>query len=118
MNKKYWIADDETYTTLQELKKFVFFVAGLKYATAKEQEKAALIIHQIENINKPETFKGWDVCLYIFDYDRQEGRNEEEGVYLRKWCVYFEKDYFEIVAQTDHTSDPIYHYGEDFNCDI
>ena len=62
-----WIANADTYNKLQKLKAYVTFVAGLKYATEKDKQVAAEIINLIENINKPDTFKSWNVCLDIFD---------------------------------------------------
>ncbi|MBS1579287.1 MAG: hypothetical protein JST29_06565 [Bacteroidetes bacterium] len=110
-----WVADKETYDKLQQLKTFVDFVASLEYATPTDKQKAIKIKTLIENIDKPETFEGWNVCLDIFDRDIQNGINKNGGTYWRKWWVYFEGDTLEIEATTEHTSDPINHFGKDFH---
>lgn len=110
-----WIADADVYNKLQKLKTYVIFVAGLKYATEKDKQAAAEIISLIENINKPETFKSWNVCLDIFDREIQNSANKKEGFFWRSWSVYFEIDTIEIEATSRHTSEPLGHHGNDFN---
>jgi len=111
---EFWIIDNDTYNKLQPLKTFVDFVAGLKYSTPDEKQKAIEIRNLIDNIDKPETFKSWNVCLDIFDTSIQNGNNKEGGVYWRKWSVYFELEFLEIEAMTKHIEDPINHYGNDY----
>lgn len=110
----YWIPDNETYSHLQQLKSFVDFVAGLEYATVEDKQKVAKINSLIEHINEPDTFKSWNVCLDIFDRDLQTGTNKKGGIYWRKWTLYFEGNILEIEAKTEHTDEPINHYGKDF----
>jgi hypothetical protein len=110
-----WIADTDTYNKLQKLKVFVNFISALKYATEKDKQAASEIINLIENINKPETFKSWNVCLDIFDREIQYGANKKEGFYWRSWSVYFEIDTIEIEVKSRHTCEPLGHYGDDFN---
>ena len=110
-----WIADVDTCNKLQKLKTYVIFVAGLKYATEKDKQVAAEIINLIENINKPDTFKSWNVCLDIFDREIQDGVDKKEGFYWRSWSVYFEIDTMEIEATSRHTCEPLGHHGNDFN---
>ena len=111
---KYWTTDIDTYTKLQNLKKFVAFVAGMKHASDKDRQTALQIEQLITTIDRPETFKTWNVCLDIFDRDIHYGRKKQQGVYWRKWAIWFEKDYLEIEARTEHTDEPLYHYGNDF----
>ncbi len=111
----WWIADTDTYNKLQKLKAFVNFISALKYATEKEKQSATEIINLIENINKPYTFKSWNVCLDIFDREIQYGANKKEGFYWRSWSVYFEMGRMEIEAKSRHTSEALGHHGDDFN---
>jgi len=111
----YWIADADTYGKLQLLKEFVSFIADLKYSTQTDKRNAIEIKSLVENINEPDTFKNWNVCLDIYDRKLQEGMdNGASGVYWRTWSVYFENDKLEIEAKTNHTDEPIYHHGDDF----
>lgn len=110
-----WIADNDTYNKLQKLKVYVTFVAGLKYATEKDRQAAAEINNLIGNINNPDSFKTWNVCLDIFDQEIQEGAKKKEGFYWRSWSVFFEIDNIEIKAASKHTCEPLGHYGDDFN---
>ncbi|PKP40757.1 MAG: hypothetical protein CVT95_13210 [Bacteroidetes bacterium HGW-Bacteroidetes-12] len=117
MNKEdsdYWIADTKTYNTIQKLKKFVEFVAGLKDTTTEDRQKAQKIIELIEKINQPNSFKNWNVCLDIFDRDIQNRTTKVDGVYWRKWWVFFESQTIEIEAETRHSGDPLEHYSNDF----
>ena len=111
----FWITDIDTYNKLQELKKFVQFIAGLKFSTAANKQNADTIIHLIETINQPETFKCWNVCLDIYDADIQNGIHKQGGIYWRTWAVWFEINYLIIEAKTKHTQEPLHHYGKDFN---
>ncbi|WP_347175563.1 hypothetical protein [Polaribacter uvawellassae] len=108
-----WKPDESTFSKIQELKKFVDFVANLEFASEKEKRKAKEIKYLIENIHNPKTHKNWNVCLDIFDREIQDGI-ENEGYYWRKWSVYFEMESLEIEAETNHTADDLGHYGDDF----
>lgn len=108
-----WKPDETTFNKIQELKKFVDFVANLEYATKEDKTKAKEIKYLIENINNLETHKDWNVCLDIYDRKIQYGI-EKEGFYWRKWSVYFEMESLAIEAETKHTADDLGHYGTDF----
>lgn len=113
--KEIWIVDTEWYNNLQLLKEFVLLVANLKYATPADKVAAEEVLYLIENINNPNTFKTWNVCLNIFD-ESLYNIPRKEGVYRRCWVVYFEKEdlSLEIEAKTNHTSDDTYHWGNEF----
>jgi hypothetical protein len=96
LSKAYWIPDMDTFNQLQKLKKFVDFVAGLAYSTAEQKDKAEQIKLLIENIDKPETFQEWSVCIDIFDTDVQAGIGT--GVYWRGWRIDFESGRLEVEA--------------------
>ncbi|MDO9255669.1 MAG: hypothetical protein Q7U54_09165 [Bacteroidales bacterium] len=113
-DSRFWIPDEGTYNKIQKLKKYVAFIAGLPFSSDEDKQKASRIIFLIENINKPETFRSWNVCLDIFDRDIQYGFNKSKGIYWRTWSVYFEGDSLEIEASSKHTHD-IFHYGDDFH---
>ena len=108
-----WKPDETTFNKIQELKKFVDFVANLEIATEDDKIKAKEIKYLIENINNSETHKNWNVCLDIFDREIQNG-SKKEGFYWRKWSVYFEIESLEIEAESNHTADDLGHYGDDF----
>jgi hypothetical protein len=107
-----WIPDISTYNELQKLKKFADFVARLDRVNDNTQ-KVKEIHYHIENIDKPETYKIWNVCFNIIDYEALGNKNVG-GIFRRHWSVYFENDYIDITAETRHTEDEIYHYGNDF----
>ncbi len=109
--KEYKIIDAKSYEELQLLKEFVRFVANLEQASAMDREAANEIISLIENINDPSTFKEWNIGLDIFDYDKQQGKDKEPGVYLRTWNVYLENDLLEIEAEEKRTDETIYTIG-------
>lgn len=113
-NTRFWIPDEATYIKIQKLKKYVTFIAGLEFSTDEDKEKASEIIFLIENINKPETFRSWNICLDIFDLDIQYGFNKSKGIYWRTWSVYFEGDSLEIEASSKH-SDDIFHFDDNFH---
>ena len=117
MNKDsdFWIMDSETLSGLQILKTFVNFVASLKYATENDRQNAYEINYMIESLDKPESFKAWNVCLDIFDQDLIYSENKKHGIYWRSWSVFFENDKLEIEAKTRHTDEPLNHYGDDFD---
>ncbi len=108
-----WIPDKSTYSEIQKLKKFVEFVSNLKFSTNKDKQKTKEIEFLIENINNPETHKEWCVCLDIFDRKIQNGQTKE-GLYWRKWAVFFESNSLEIIAESKHTAENLGHYGEQF----
>ena len=119
MNKEvldYWTADTKAYNTIQKLKKFIDFVAGLEDTTSEDQQKAQKIIAIIEKINQPEHFNYsfWSVRLDVYDRSIQHLTPENRGVWLRKWIVYFENQTLEIEAETYHSDEPCGHYGDDF----
>jgi len=109
-----WIPDIETYNSIQKLKTFVNFVANTKYATGNDKQAAEKIIYLIENIDKPETYKNWMVCLDIFNTGPDYHHNGKHGIYWRQWWVTFENYSLEIEAKTNHTDEPLYHWGNDF----
>ncbi len=115
---EYWQPDKETYDELQQLRVFLSFVANLKEATNKDKEAAEKIDAFIVNIDKIETKRAWNICLDIFDYDIQMGLTKEEGIYHRRWWVFFE-DYnycINFYVDTAHsTENQFYHYGNDFH---
>ena len=92
----YWETDAATYELLQKLKQFISFVSNLRYTTKADKQKAKIIERLITTINKPITFKNWNVCLDIFDRDIQYGIDKQGGSYWRSWSVWFEKDYLKI----------------------
>jgi len=108
-----WEIDEAIFNKIQELKIFIDFVCSLKLATKENKIKAKEIKFLIENINNPETYKDWNVCLDIFDREIQFG-NEKTGFYWRKWSVFFELESLEIKAESNHTDDYLGHYGDDF----
>lgn len=109
-----WVADEETYKLLQKLKPFVQFVGNLKYATQKDKQNTIEIITSIENINKPSTFTGWNVCLDITDPQIQNSTDGAEGLYWRTWSVYFQINAIEIEAVSHHTCEPLGAYDNHF----
>ena len=112
---EFWQPDNETYNELQQLRIFLSFVANLKEATAKDKEAAVKIDAFIVNIDKIEVKREWNICLDIFDYDIQMGLTKEEGIYHRRWWVFFDRNSLEIETRTDHSEEnPLYHYGDDF----
>lgn len=117
-NEEVWIVDTEWYNNLQLLKEFVLLVADMKEATPKDKKAAKEVIYLIEDINNPSTFKSWNVCLDIYDTELQCGNKKGGGIYWRSWAVYFEKGILslDIEAKTNHTSDNIYHWGDDYYC--
>ena len=111
---KIWKLDKKTYEEIQKLKYFTDFISELELITPEQKLKVEKIKYLIENIDKSETHKQWNICLDIFDREIQDGRNDKEGFYWRKWSVYFESDSLEIEAESNHTSDDLGHYGDDF----
>lgn len=111
----FWIMDLQTLSGLQILKTFVDFVASLKYATENDRQNASKINSMIESLDKPESFKDWNVCLDIFDQDLMYSENKKHGIYWRSWSVFFENDKLEIEIKTRHTDEPLNHYGDDFD---
>lgn len=107
-----WKADEATLIQIQELKKFVDFVANLEFATSEDKTNAEEIKYLIENIHDPKTHKAWSVCLDIFDPEIQ--LYNKEGIYWRKWDVFFEAECLDVEAESNHTSDALGHYGNDF----
>ena len=80
-----WMPDTETYNSIQKQKDFVNFVANTNYAARPDRQTADEIISLIENINKPETFKSWMVCLDILNSNLDYHHNRKSGVYWRQW---------------------------------
>lgn len=113
-NTDFWIPDTDTYIAIQELIPFVEFVATLEGASENQLQKAEEITRLIKNIDNLETPKGWSVCLDIFDEDIQYGYPEKQGIYWRKWWVFFELNILEITAETYHTADDRGHHGDGF----
>lgn len=106
--------DWNTLNQLQILKVFVNFVVSLKYAKESDRKKGAEINYLIENLDNPETFKNWNVCLDIFDFDIMYSKTKMHGVYWITWSVFFESGSLEIEAKTNHSDEPLKHYGDDF----
>ncbi len=115
---EYWQPDKETYDELQQLRAFLSFVANLKEATPKDKEAAEKIDAFIINIDKIETKREWNICLDIFDYEIQMGLKDEEGIYHRRWWVFFE-DYeycLNLEAETTHSKENLFsHFGDDYS---
>lgn len=111
----FWIMDSKTLNELQILRTFVNFVVSLKYATESDRQSASEINYMIENLDKPEIFKPWNICLDIFDPDLMYSGNKKQGIYWRTWSVCFESDNLEVEVKTNHTDEPLYHYGNDFD---
>lgn len=109
-----WIPDMGTYNSIQKIKGFVNFVANTKYATKPDKETAEEIVSLIENIDKRETHKDWMVCLDILNSDPDYHYNRKSGVYWREWSVTFENYTLTIEAKTNHTDEPLFHWGNDF----
>lgn len=109
-----WIPDKETYNNIQKLTALVTFLSNTKYATIEFKEQSPKIISLIKNLNKPETFMEWNVCLDIFDREIQYN-SELKGIYWRSWFISFEQNRLEIEATTHHSLEPFGHYGDDFN---
>jgi len=110
----FWIIDAETLNELQILKAFVNFVVSLKYATESDRQIGSEINYLIKNLDKPETFKDWNIALDIFDFDIMYSQPKKQGIYWRTWAIYFESDTLEIEAKTNHSDEPLEHYGDDF----
>ncbi len=110
----FWIIDTDTYQQLQSLKLFIKFVSGLGCATSTDKKTANEIIYLLENINRPNSFKSWNVCLDIFDRHIIDSSEKLTGFYWRSWSVYFENNTLEIEAKSRHTEDDHNHYGDDF----
>ncbi len=106
--------DETTFNIIQKIKEFVDFVCNLDFATTKNKIDAKEIKYIIDNINNPETYKDWNVCLDIFDYEIQDYSNKKNGFYWRKWSIFFENDSLEIEAASKHTACDLGHYGDDF----
>ncbi|MFZ4411987.1 MAG: hypothetical protein ACOYOV_02805 [Bacteroidales bacterium] len=111
---EFWITDEITYNNLQKLKKFVEFVAGLEYSTEENKTKAKEIIYLIENIDKPETIKDWDIALELYDYHIQDREYKESFVYWRTWSVYFENESIEIEASSNRIGKTLNSEEKDF----
>jgi len=101
---------------IQKLKRFVDFVSNLEYSSYIDTQNAKEIILLIEGINNPANNKNWNVCIDIYDNDVQY-RIKSEGVFGRKWAVYYENDKLSIIAETNHTSNVLGHFGDDFYFD-
>jgi len=110
---EYWKPDKLSYNKIQELKKFVKFVSNLEFAEIGGQSQANEIIHLIESIDKPETYKNWCVYLNIFDRQLQED-SSKEGVYWRKWLISFESGVLQIEAESKQANE-LGHHGNDFS---
>ncbi len=108
-----WKLEQKTFNEIQQLKLFADFISNLEFTTEEDKEKIKEIKFLIENINNPNTHKNWNICLDIFDQEIQNG-NKKNGFYWRKWSIYFELESLEIQAESNHTSEPIGHYGADF----
>ncbi len=108
------IVDDKTYLEIQKLQKFVDFISNLKYATVQDKANCIVIKQKIENVNNPETFNNWNICLDIFDYEVQGKINGAVGVYWRTWLVFFENSTLEIEAKSEHTDNILEHYENHF----
>ena len=113
---KIWKIDKLAYEEIQKLKCFADFISELEFIEPKQKAKIDEIKSLIESIDRPEIHKNWNICLNIFDREIQDGTNEKEGFYWRKWSVYFEMESLEIEAESNHTADDLGHYGDDFNC--
>ncbi|MFD2823414.1 hypothetical protein ACFS5M_07010 [Lacinutrix iliipiscaria] len=105
--------DKTTLKKIQELRIFVDFVSNLEFATEDNKTKAKEIKYLIENIHNYKTHRNWNICLDIYDREIQNGI-KSEGIYWRKWSVFFENEMLEIVAESNHTTEDLGHYGDDF----
>lgn len=108
------IIDDKTYVEIQKLLTFVDFISNLKNATEQDKENCIVIKQKIENINNPETFNNWNICLDIFDYAVLAKINAAVGLYWRTWSVHFENSTLEIEAKSKHTDNFLEHYEKHF----
>lgn len=106
--------DNETYNELQKLIKFVDFVTSLEYCTEIDRINAAIIINRIKELNNPETYCDWDICIDIYDLDIQFKLTDRNGIYWKTWSVSFEDACLEIRAESYH-SDTTHNLQIDFN---
>lgn len=93
---KYWIIDKDTLSELQNLKRFVDFVAEQQETSTEHKNNAEKVKYFIENLDKPETFIDyWNTCIDIYDPIIQcgyYGHNYEDnkGLYWKRWWIWFE----------------------------
>ncbi|PTN05626.1 hypothetical protein [Mangrovibacterium marinum] len=76
---KFWTIDQDTLQKLQTLKAFVDYVAKLKETSSDHKHNAQELKYLIANLDKPETFKQWCVCIDIYDPVLQCGDYGEEA---------------------------------------
>lgn len=88
------------YTEIQKLKKFLALAASVGDYTNNHLTE---IIFLIENINKPSTYKNWNICLEIRDLRKEMLHGKINDYYIRSWSVYFENNRIEITATSNHT---------------
>ena len=101
LKTEYWIIDKASLENIQKLNRFVDFVSGLEQTSSEHKKKATELKYLIENLDKPETFKEWLVCLDIFDESRQYRYIKDAGIYWMKWWVFFEMGKLEIQIESE-----------------
>lgn len=111
----FWKIDTDTYNQIQKLTKFVDFIKSLEHTTVNDKINCDIIKDLIVSINNPETFKVWNICLDILDYDVQKNFDDAKGYYWRTWAIFFESGRLSIEASSHHTQDYYGHTSEYFS---
>ncbi len=111
----FWEADTETYNELQKLIKFVSFVSELKECSEEDKIKAGKIIDVIKNLHHAELISHLGIDLDLKDHSVTIGSNKKPGVYLRKWRVWFECEFFQIEAASYHSDEPGEYYDDQYS---
>jgi len=97
LNSSYWIIDQTTLEKLQVLQAFVDFVARLEETPDEHKRNAEEVKCLISNLDKPETFQQWCVCIDIYDPVLQCGDDGVGGgIYWKDWSFWFELGVLEI----------------------
>lgn len=98
-NSKYGTIDKSTLEKLQVLSQFVDFVAGLDETSPEHKSNAEKVKYNIENLDKPETFKFWSVCLELIDYGISF-RSNAAAVYIRNWWIIWDAGIFYVESKS------------------
>ncbi|MCB0482113.1 MAG: hypothetical protein KDC83_11815 [Flavobacteriales bacterium] len=108
-----WQMSEHVYNQIQELKRFVDFVANLEIATENDRSKGEEIKLLMGTIHLPRTRKHWQINLRIHDFDVHR-QVHPEGQFRRIWSLVCNDLGVSLEAESNYCDYPEGHTGSDF----
>ncbi len=99
-------------TLIKDIFHFLNLLTGIGERTLKELRYAEEIREILENFEDRRGEWEWHLSLSIFDMSLMDGKGQ--GVFCRKWIIFFEQGILEYEVGTYHTQDDSGYYGNDF----